>query len=81
MTRKESKKLKHSLKTSIDIADRVMTLGLIGVLIEANTPENSQETLKTREGIIKKLEEAKKQISKGTQEYLDLIDETIKKIS
>ena len=48
MTSKERRKLKHSLKTELDQADRYIVLAQIGEMVEANSPENKDETAETR---------------------------------
>ena len=81
MNRKITKAVKHTLKTDIDKADNFVKLAYLGKIVGATEQENLSDSKETRELIITELKKYREKISKGTEQYLNAIDEAIEAIS
>lgn len=79
MTAKERRKVKHTLKTSIDMADIWLKLAN-----EATTKldiDSKDLNPSSKQTVISSLEQAKKEISENCNKFLSEIDNTISSLN
>lgn len=80
MGRKNTKRIKHALKTKIDFADSFIKLAAMGDTLLEKYPEEHENTGHTRETITEQLTKCRKDILELTDKYIAEIDTAIEKM-